>query len=134
MRRMKRTLFSSTPTVNRRLLQSNTAEKPSGWFWSRSKVKAMNENVNTDETNPTKPPRQKFGISWFIGYPLMIFGICFTTITTMNYLKEVPREPLLFDLTLRRGSGGFIVYGVAIAILGIVLMLRDVRRRKRVST
>jgi hypothetical protein len=62
---------------------------------------------------------------------LMNLGIVFTTMKTMNHLKQQPPEPLGLDLTLRYGDGGFIAYGVAVAVLGFILIWIDCRRTKR---
>ena len=63
---------------------------------------------------------------------LMNFGVIFTTMKTMNHLKQQPPEPLGFDLTLRYGDGGFIAYGVAAAVLGFILIWMEPRHRKGV--
>ena len=67
---------------------------------------------------------------YWAGFALMIFGVTFTTMNVMNHLKQQPRQPLLFDLTLRRGDGGFIFYGALAAILGFTLILASARLRK----
>ncbi len=64
------------------------------------------------------------------GILLLNLGITFTTITTMNHLKQQPPEPLGFDLPLRDGDGGFIAYGVATAVLGFILIWMEPRHRK----
>ena len=79
-----------------------------------------------------KAPRRP-GVLWFAAYGLMIFGIVFTTMKVVGHLKREPREPLLFDLTLRRGDGGFIVYGIALTLLGIALLVLDAKRRRRTA-
>ena len=62
----------------------------------------------------------------------MSFGMTFTTMTTMNYLKQQPPEPHGFDLTLRHGDGGFMAYGVTAAVLGFNLIWMEPRHRKAV--
>ena len=88
------------------------------------------ENKSNDHNSAVSPPRQKFRLRLWIGMLLMNFGIVFTSMKTMNHLKQQPPEPLGFDLTLRYGDGGFIAYGVAAAVLGFVLIVLEARRRK----
>ena len=91
----------------------------------------MPESENKSNNQSTVPPqRQKFRYRLCLGMLLMNLGIVFTTMKTMNHLKQQPQEPLGFDLTLRYGDGGFIAYGVAVAVLGFVLIGMDYRRRK----
>ena len=87
------------------------------------------ETTSSDH-NAAGLQRKKFRLRLFIGMLLMNFGLIFTMMMTMNYLKQQPPQPLDFDLTLRRGFGGFIAYGVAAALLGIVLIWIDCRHRK----
>lgn len=61
---------------------------------------------------------------------LLNLGVVFTTMKTMNHLKQQPPEPLGFDLTLRYGDGGFIAYGVTAAVLGFLLICIEPRHRK----
>ena len=88
------------------------------------------ENKSNDHNSAVPPSRQKFRFQLWIGWFLWLFGVVFTTNVTMNHLKQQPREPLGFDLTLRSGDGGFIAYGVAIAVLGFILGWMASRRRK----
>lgn len=91
----------------------------------------MTESGNTPNTrNAVGTRRRQFGPLYFIGLPLMILGIVIASMNTMNHLKQQPPEPLIFDMTLARGFGGFIVYGVAGFVVGFVLMLVGVRRGK----
>ena len=90
----------------------------------------------TEEQNKTaKPsaantPRKKRGPLSYVGFSMWIFGITFATVKTVQHFKQEPREPFGFDLTLRWGDGGFIAYGVLLAVLGVITMWRDVARRK----
>jgi hypothetical protein len=79
---------------------------------------------------PTPQRGKKYRPLVFIGYPLMILGIVTATMNTMNHLKQQPPEPLILDLTLARGYGGFIAYGVAAALLGFTLGMIGTRSRK----
>lgn len=83
----------------------------------------------TNESNALGSQRKKLGPLWFAGIPLMIFGIVVSVMYTMNHLKQQPPEPIDFDMTLQHGDGGFIVYGVAVAVFGLILMLIGVRRK-----
>ena len=87
------------------------------------------ENKSSDY-NTAGPQRKRFRLRLWLGMLLFFFGVIFTTVTTMNHLKQQPPEPLGFDLTLRWGDGGFIAYGVAAAVLGFVLIWMEPRHRK----
>ena len=88
------------------------------------------ENKSNDHNSAVPPSRQKYRLQLLIGWFLWLFGVVFTTNVTMNHLKQQPRVPLGFDLTLRSGYGGFIAYGVATAVLGFILGWMASRRRK----
>ena len=89
------------------------------------------ENKSRDH-NTAGPQPKKFRLRLWIGMLLMNFGVIFTTMKTMNHLKQQPPEPLGFDLTLRYGDGGFMAYGVAAAVLGFILIWMEPRHRKGV--
>ena len=76
----------------------------------------------TDALDYASPVGKQLGIRYYIGLPIMIFGFVTVVMFTVKHLKEQPREPLGFDLTLRWGYGGFIAYGVAAAIVGFIVM------------
>jgi hypothetical protein len=91
----------------------------------------MTEEENkTVKPNAAITPRKNPGPLWYVGFPMMMFGFIFATMKTVQHFKQEPPEPLLFDLTLRRGDGGFITYGVLLAVLGAVMVWRDTRRRR----
>ena len=91
----------------------------------------MSETENkSNGLNTAGPQRKKFGLLHIVGLLLMNLGVVFTTMKTVNHLKQQPPEPLGFDLTLRYGDGGFIAYGVAAAVLGLILMWIAFRRSK----
>jgi hypothetical protein len=91
----------------------------------------MTEEQNkTGKPNAATTPRKKPGPLWYLGFPMMILGINVATIKTVQHFKQEPREPFGFDLTLRWGDGGFIAYGVLLAVLGVIMMWRDVARRR----
>ena len=86
--------------------------------------------IKSSDSNTAGPQRKKFGLLHIVGLLLMNLGVVFTTMKTVNHLKQQPPEPLGFDLTLRYGDGGFIAYGVATAVLGFILMWIAFRRSK----
>ena len=86
--------------------------------------------IKSSDPNTAGPQRKKFGLLHIVGLLLMNLGVVFTTMKTVNHLKQQPPEPLGFDLTLRYGDGGFIAYGVATAVLGFILMWIAFRRSK----
>ena len=88
------------------------------------------DDKSNDLNSAVPPSRQKFRLRLCIGMLLMNLGIVFTSMKTMNHLKQQPPEPLGFDLTLKYGGGGFIAYGVATAVLGFILIWIDCRHRK----
>lgn len=88
------------------------------------------EDKSNDHNSAVPPSRQKFRLRLWLGMLLMNFGVVFTTMKTMNHLKQQPSEPLGFDLTLRYGDGGFIAYGVTAAVLGFILICIEPRHRK----
>ena len=91
----------------------------------------MSEPGNANAApNAARPQRKKLGLLYWIGMLLLILGSTFAANKTVQHLKQEPREPLGFDLTLQWGDGGFIAYGVATAIIGLILVLIGVRGRK----
>jgi hypothetical protein len=91
----------------------------------------MSDPANkTSALTPTRPASKKYGPLYFVGLPLMIVGIVYATMSTMNHLKQQPPEPLVVDFTLKRGYGGFIAYGVAAGVSGFALMLVGARSKK----
>ena len=80
--------------------------------------------------NAANTPRKTPGPLYWVGFTVMLLGINFATIKTVQHLKQVPRVPLGFDLTLRRGDGGFIAYGVLLAVVGATMVWRGARRRR----
>ena len=91
----------------------------------------MAEEPNKPVTpNAANTPRWKPGPLWWVGFTVMLLGINFATIKTVQHFKQEPPQPLLFDLTLRRGDGGFIAYGVLLAVVGGIMVLRGARRRR----
>jgi hypothetical protein len=88
------------------------------------------EQNKTVKPNAANTPRKKHGPLWYVGFPMMMFGFVFATMKTVQHFKQEPREPLGFDLTLRWGDGGFIAYGVLLAVLGATMMWRDAGRRR----
>ena len=88
------------------------------------------EHNKTVKPNAANTPRKKPGPLWWVGFAMMIFGINIATIKTVQHFKQEPREPLGFDLTLRWGDGGFIAYGVLLAVLGAIMVWRGAGRRR----
>jgi uncharacterized membrane protein len=88
------------------------------------------EQNNNVKPNSARTLRKKPGPLGYAGYIMMIFGITLATMKTVQHFKQEPREPLGFDLTLRWGDGGFIAYGVLLAVLGFIMMWRDTGRRR----
>jgi hypothetical protein len=88
------------------------------------------EQNKTVNPNPANSPPGKRGSLWWVGFTVMLLGINFATIKTVQHFKQEPREPLGFDLTLRWGDGGFIAYGVLLAVLGVIMMWRGAARRR----
>ena len=91
------------------------------------------EQNKTVKPSAANTPRKKPGPLWYVGFTVMLLGINFATIKTVQHFKQEPREPLGFDLTLRWGDGGFIAYGLLLAVLGAIMMWRDVARRRNTS-
>jgi hypothetical protein len=90
----------------------------------------MSDSEDKSKGQTAAPQRKKLGFLGIVGLVFLNFGFVFATMKTVQHLKQQPPEPLLFDLTLRRGDGGFIVYGVAAAVLGSVLIGMEYRRSK----
>lgn len=88
------------------------------------------EQKKNVKPNAANTPRKKPGPLWWVGFTMMLLGINFATIKTVQHFKQEPREPLGFDLTLKRGDGGFIAYGVLLAVLGANMVWRDAGRRR----
>jgi len=88
------------------------------------------EQNKTIKPNAANTPRKKLGPLGYVGFPMMMFGFIFATMKTVQHFKQEPRRPLGFDLTLRSGDGGFIAYGVLLAVLGAVMVWRDAGRRR----
>ncbi len=85
----------------------------------------MTEEQNkTVKPNAANTPRKKPGPLCYVGFTMMLLGINFATIKTVQHFKQEPRVPLGFDLTLRRGDGGFIAYGVLLAVVGATMVWR----------
>ena len=80
--------------------------------------------------NAAKTPRKTPGPLYWVGFVMLLLGVNFATITTVQYFKQKPPRPLVFDLTLRTGDGGFIAYGVLLAVVGAILVVRGARRRR----
>ncbi len=87
------------------------------------------EQTKTDKPNAANTPRKKPGPLWYVGFVVMLLGINLATIKTVQHFKQEPREPLGFDLTLMRKDSGFIAYGVLLAMVGAIMVLRGARRR-----
>ena len=87
------------------------------------------EDKSNDHNSAVPPSRQRFRLRLWIGMFLLNLGTVFTTMKTMNHLKQQPPQPLGFDLTLRHDDGGFIVYGVAVAVLGFILICIEPRHK-----
>jgi hypothetical protein len=91
----------------------------------------MSDSKDESKDQQTPPPRRtRLGFLGVVGLVFLNFGFAFATMKTVQHLKQQPPEPLLFDLTLRRGDGGFIACGVATAVLGLVLIGMEYRRWK----
>ena len=88
------------------------------------------EQNKSVKPNAANTPRKKPGPFWYVGFTMMLLGINFATIKTVQHFKQEPREPLGFDLTLRWGDGGFIAYGVLLAVVGATMVWRGARRRR----
>jgi hypothetical protein len=70
-------------------------------------------------------PRDKAGLAWgmiIVGTLLAVFG-------TLN--QVIQAAPLEMDLTLRHGSGGFIVDGLILVLAGAAIRWTTVGRRRR---
>ena len=91
----------------------------------------MTEEQNkTAKPNAQLTPRKKPGPFCYVGFPMMMFGFIFATMKTVQHFKQEPRVPLGFDLTLRSGDGGFIAYGVLLAVVGAIMVWRDIGRSR----
>ena len=66
------------------------------------------EQNKTVKPNVANTPRKKPGPLWWVGFVIMLLGTNFATIKTVQHFKQEPRQPLGFDLTLKRGDGGCI--------------------------
>jgi hypothetical protein len=88
------------------------------------------EQNETFKPNAANMPRWKPGPLNYVGFLMMLLGVNFATIKTVQHFKQEPREPLGLDLTLRSGDGGFIAYGVLLAVSGAIMVLRGARRRR----
>lgn len=86
--------------------------------------------IQSNDQNAVAPQRGKFGLPHVVGVLLMNLGIVIAAIKSVNHVKQQPPVPLGFDLTLRTGDGGFIAYGVAAAVSGLILIWIDAQRRK----
>ena len=87
------------------------------------------EQNKSIKPNGANTPRKRPGPLYWVGFVMMLLGINFATINTVQHFQQAPRAPLGFDLTLRRGYGGFIAYGVLLAVVGASMVLRGARRR-----
>ena len=88
------------------------------------------EQNKTAKPNAANTPSKKPGPLWYVGFTMMLLGINFATIKTVQHFKQEPRVSLGFDLTLSRGDGGFIAYGVLLAVLGAIIVWRCAPRRR----
>jgi hypothetical protein len=66
-----------------------------------------------------------------LGVAATVFGIALCALATIN--QVVRRPPIDVDLTLRKGNGGFIVLGAAVALAGLMLARSEHRAARRQS-
>jgi heme/copper-type cytochrome/quinol oxidase subunit 3 len=75
----------------------------------------------TNETLTSGTPRRRWPVSWYVGMPMMIFGIVTTTMFSMRQYKESNLGHTYYE---------FIIPGVVLAVAGFILLVRS-RTRKQ---
>lgn len=63
---------------------------------------------------PGTVPRRKQPVMWYVGWPVMIFGIVTTTMFTVRHFTELTAGNTYYE---------FIIPGIVIAVIGFVMLI-----------